>query len=146
MPPNMAPEVAQAMGIAREAAKHGALRHDGPGRTDDLEISVPGESFVIPADIVSAIGQGNTAAGFKVLEQMFPPEHADRIERASGGKVADDVPIVAAGGEFVVHPEHVKRVGGGDLKQGHKNLEDFVKTVRRKTIRALKKLPGPARG
>lgn len=124
---------------ALDLAKHGALRHDGPGRTDDLEISVPGESFVIPADIVSAIGQGNTAAGFKVLEQMFPEKP---VQRASGG----DVPIVAAGGEFVVHPEHVKRVGGGNVKKGHKALEDMVKAIRAKTIKALKKLPGPARG
>lgn len=124
---------------ALEVARHGALRHDGPGRTDDLEISVPGESFIVPADIVSSIGQGNTAAGFKVLEQMFPQKAPQRTE---GGAV----PIVAAGGEFVVHPEHVKRVGGGDVKKGHKSLEDFVKTIRARTIKALRKLPGPAKG
>lgn len=127
---------------ALDIAKHGALRGATPGRTDVLDISVPAESFVIPADIISSIGQGNTEAGMKVLEQMFPevPE-----QRANGGQVSG-VPIVAAAGEFVVHPEHVKRVGGGDLKRGHKHLEDFVKTVRAKTIKALKKLPGPARG
>lgn len=128
---------------ALDMAKHGALRHDGPGRTDDLQISVPAESFVVPADIVSAIGQGNTAAGFKVLEKMFPQE---RVERAAGGPAPSGVPIVAAGGEFVVHPEHVKAIGGGDMKKGHRELEKFVKTIRSKTIRALKKLPGPARG
>lgn len=135
MPSPMHPDVADAM----EIAKHGALRHDGPGRTDDLEISVPPESFVVPADIVSSIGQGNTAAGFKVLEEMFPQQP---IERANGG----EVPIVAAGGEFVVHPEHVKRIGGGDMKKGHHELEKFVKAIRGRTIKALKKLPGPARG
>lgn len=124
---------------ALEIAQHGALRHDGPGRTDDLEISVPGESFVIPADIVSSLGQGNTAAGFKVLETMWP-QH--QVKRAEGGKV----PIVAAGGEFIVHPEHVKRIGGGDLKKGHAVLRDFVKEIRQKTIKSLKKLPSPARG
>lgn len=124
---------------ALDLAKHGALRHHGPGRTDDLEINVPPESFVVPADIVSSIGQGNTEAGFKVLEQMFPEQP---VQRASGG----DVPIVAAGGEFIVHPEHVKRIGGGDVKKGHRELEKFVKTIRSRTIKALKKLPGPARG
>lgn len=126
-------DVAAALEIA------GALRHHGHGRTDDLEISVPGESFVIPADIVSAIGQGNTEAGFKVLEGMFPDVPQ---KRAKGG----GVPIVAAGGEFVVPPEHVKRVGGGDMKRGHKNLRDFVKIMREKTIKTLKKLPSPAKG
>lgn len=124
---------------ALEVARVGSLRHYGPGRTDDLKISVPGESFVIPADIVSSIGEGNTENGFKKLEQMFPPPRAGRAE---GGKV----PIVAAGGEFIVHPDHVKRVGGGDVKRGHKALEDFVKIIRKKTIKKLKGLPGPAKG
>lgn len=124
---------------ALEIARAGSLRHHGPGRTDDLKISVPGESFVIPADIVSSIGEGNTEAGFRALESMFPPP---AVERAEGGKV----PIAAAGGEFIVHPDHVKRIGGGDLKKGHRALDDFVKIIRRKTISKLKKLPGPAKG
>ncbi len=134
----MHPEVADAM----EIAKHGALRGDTPGRHDNMNISVPAESFVVPADIISSIGQGNTEAGMKVLEKMFPPEVA---ERAAGGAV-DNVPIVAAAGEFVIHPEHVKRIGGGDVKKGHRELEKFVTTIRAKTIKALRKLPGPARG
>jgi hypothetical protein len=138
----MHPEVADAMMVAKETVKHGALRGATPGRTDVLEISVPAESFVVPADIVSSIGQGNTEAGMQVLEQMFPPAVA---ERAAGGAV-DKVPIVAAAGEFVIHPEHVKRVGGGDVKKGHRELEKFVKTIRAKTIQGLKKLPGPAKG
>ncbi len=32
------------------------------------------------------------------------------------------------------------------MKKGHKELAAFVKTIRAKTIRALKKLPGPAKG
>jgi hypothetical protein len=127
--------VAEALAIA----KHGSLRHHGPGRTDDLEINVPGESFVIPADIVSALGQGNTEAGFAALESYFPPI---KEERAGGG----GVPIVAAGGEFVVHPSHVARVGGGDVKKGHEALRDFVTLMRKKTIKQLKKLPKPVRG
>lgn len=123
---------------ALEVARSGALRHHGPGRTDDLKISVPAESFVVPADIVSAIGDGNTENGFHRLEKMFPSPTA---ARADGGKV----PIVAAGGEYVIHPDHVKHVGGGDMKRGHKALDEFVKIIRAKTIKKLKKLPGPAK-
>jgi hypothetical protein len=117
-----------------EPVTSGALRHSGPGRTDDLNVSVPSESFVVPADAVSAIGQGNTENGFRALEKMFPP---------SAHPGAGKVPIVAAGGEFVVHPFHVKRVGGGDMKSGHKALADFVAIVRDKAIKKLKKLPKP---
>lgn len=124
---------------AMEIVKTGPLRHDGPGRTDDLEISVPGESFVIPSDIVSAMGQGNTEAGMKLLEQIFPPTP---IRRADGGPV----PIIAAGGEFIVGPEHVKRLGEGDMKKGHENLRKFVIQMRKHAINTLKKLPNPTRG
>ncbi len=57
---------------------------------------MPAESFIVPADIVSSIGQGNTEAGFAILEKHWPPipEH-----RASGGSTGK-TPIVAAGGEF----------------------------------------------
>lgn len=124
---------------AMEIVKTGALRHDGPGRTDDLNISVPGESFVLPADVISAMGQGNTEAGLKLLEQIFP---SPPVRRASGG----DVPIAAAGGEFVVGPDHVKRLGQGDMKKGHDNLRKFVIQMREHAIKTLRKLPKPARG
>lgn len=133
----MHPDIAAALEIARS----GALRHHGPGRTDDLEISVPGESFVIPADIVSALGQGNTEAGFRVLEAQWPPIPEGRAAGGNTGKT----PIVAAGGEFIVHPDHVKKIGGGDMKRGHRALEEFVQLMRKKTIKKLRKLPRPHR-
>jgi hypothetical protein len=52
---------------------------------------------------------------------------------------------MAAGGEFVVSPEAVARVGRGDLRAGHDALDQWVKMERRKNIMKLKKLPGPAR-
>lgn len=125
---------------ALEIARAGALRGPTHGRDDVLKISVPGESFVVPADIVGAIGDGNTEAGFAVLEQYFPVPK--QIERADGGKV----PIIAAAGEFIVHPDHVKRIGDGDLQRGHKALDEFVRRMRKKTISKLRKLPGPAKG
>lgn len=64
---------------------------------------------------------------------------------AAGGTAPAGVPIVAAGGEYVVHPDHVREVGGGDLDTGHKVLDEFVKRVRKELIGTLKKLPGPKR-
>ena len=51
--------------------------HTGPihsavaGRTDHLPVEVPSGSYVIPADIVSAMGEGNTNAGFKILRRAM---------------------------------------------------------------------------
>lgn len=106
------------------------------GRTDHLPMNVPSGSYVIPADIVSALGEGNTMAGFRILNEVFGEQ-----------KVGEETPteIVAAGGEYVISPESVARVGGGNLENGHEILDDFVKKYRAQTVQTLKKLPGPKR-
>lgn len=129
--------------------------HVGPihspvaGRTDHLPMHVKSGSYVIPADIISAMGEGNTMAGFKVARHMFESKPYD-VEgkpygaRADGGAV-NTVPIVAAGGEYVISPEDVTVLGEGDMDHGHKILDHFVKKMRAKTISTLQKLPGPKR-
>lgn len=135
----------------------GALRSPrmgAGGRTDTLPISVASGAFVFPADTVSALGENNTEHGFRVLEEMFAESRA-----ASRGKVtgqeknegggyessAEHVPIIAAEGEWVVPPEDVAWIGGGDLDRGHKILEKLVLRIRNKHIDDLKKLPRPHR-
>lgn len=133
--------------------------HTGPihssvaGRTDHLPVHVPSGSYVIPADIVSGMGEGNTIAGFKHLRRMFggqpyrgssaPYSQAGGpYGMAQGGK-ASGVPIVAAGGEYVLHPDQVRDAGGGDIDMGHKVLDAFVLRMRKELVTTLKKLPGP---
>jgi hypothetical protein len=114
--------------------------HVGPihspvaGRTDHLPMSVPSGSYVIPADIISAMGEGNTMAGYKVANAIFGTQ---RVESETPAE------IVAAGGEYVISPENVARLGGGDMDKGHSALDDYVKKMRAKTVETLKKLPGP---
>jgi ADP-ribose pyrophosphatase YjhB (NUDIX family) len=67
-----------------------------------------------------------------------------RVRKAGGG-TASGVPIVAAGGEWVISPEQVRGVGRGDLDAGHRALDEFVKRVREELIGTLQKLPGPRR-
>jgi len=124
--------------------------HSGPihspvaGRTDHLPMTVASGSYVIPADIVSAIGEGNTSAGFKTINRMFGIG-AGTSAYASGGSADPQktVEIIAAGGEYVIDPETVARVGGGDMESGHRELDKFVKAIRAKTIKTLRNLPGP---
>ena len=91
--------IAAALSQSRRARAEGGVSekiHVGPihsnvaGRTDHLPINVPSGSYVIPADIISAMGEGNTMAGFKYANAVFgvqqnSPEH-------------EPVEIVAAGG------------------------------------------------
>jgi hypothetical protein len=56
------------------AADHvyaGPLHSHVPGRTDKINLNVKPGSNVIPADVVSMIGEGNTLAGSAVLKVMF---------------------------------------------------------------------------
>ena len=61
---------------------------------------------------------------------------------ANGGK-SSGVPIVAAGGEFVLTPDQVREVGGGDLDTGHAVLDKFVIRMRKELIHTLKHLKPP---
>lgn len=67
---------------------------------------------------------------------------ADRSRKARGGATSG-VPIVAAGGEWVISPEQVRQVGAGDVDMGHRVLDAFVRKVRHELIGTLQKLPGP---
>lgn len=175
--------IAAALNTARQTKAHGGLGlppkphhptkafraskghkiHVGPihspvaGRTDHLPMHVASGSYVIPADIISAMGEGNTMAGFKVAKDIFSqpfygsgkpygasglPYGASSPHKAEGGEV-DTVPIVAAGGEYVIHPKDVVHIGNGSLDDGHKILDHFVLQMRKKTVNTLKNLPGP---
>ena len=127
----------------------GIKPHVGPihsavaGRTDHLPMHVPSGSYVIPADIVSSMGEGNTMAGFKIMGDITKLYGSLPKAFADGGSTENLVPIVAAGGEYVIPPHVVTGIGGGDLDTGHQELDDFVKKLRAKTVDTLRKLPGP---
>lgn len=138
----------------------GPLHSDVAGRTDHLPINVKSGSYVIPADVVSGLGEGNTMAGTKTLQSILSkgpyglPMPKSKGKPASiqsfksmSSKFADGgpVPILAAGGEYVISPEEVAHIGGGDIDRGHKALDQFVVSERAKTVKTLKNLPGPKR-
>jgi len=154
--------VAIALNTAREAKAFGGAPnirppqpavqgkvHVGPihspvaGRTDHLPMHVPAGAYVIPADIISAMGEGNTMAGFRVANTLWGQNGGAPQGFAAGGYTGQLVPIVAAGGEYVIHPEAVVRQGNGDMDLGHRILDGFVTGMRSKTVETLKKLPGP---
>lgn len=155
--------------VPRTGMIHSAV----PGRTDKLNMNVKGGSYILPADIVSGIGQGNSMAGSAILNSFFKmgpygagaakdatpkvnfgkampaikPLSIKTPKFAKGGKNEDhgNVPIVAAGGEFSVPPEVVLRVGNGNMKEGHRALDHFVLHMRKKIIKDIKGLKPPKR-
>jgi hypothetical protein len=140
-----------------------------PGRTDHHPTPVPSGSYVIPADVVSGRGQGNTIAGARALQQMFRSGpygsslphlgHGAGIPRgprlktaaaSGGGKengdgVGSPTPVNIAGGEVVLTPEEIMNTVHPDLDTAHKILDAWVLNERKNNIKTLKGLPGPAK-
>lgn len=134
--------VGAALRIARNmggrAVLTGPVTHkaDG-GRTDTVQTSLPSHSYVIPADIVSSLGEGDTNAGYNVLQSMFG------THETSGD--TGEVPAIVAGGEYILSPEQVMQIGGGDPEMAFKALDQWVKMQRRNHIQTLKGLPPPVK-
>lgn len=138
------------------------------GRADAVRTSAPGGSYVLPADVVSGLGEGNSIAGARVIDEMLHtqpwgiqgtpvrgnrglPHPQARIPEAKGGGVqgADSaprpVPVDLSHGEYVIHPRDVMRIGKGSMKRGHRVLDAWVLHERKKHVAKLKSLPGPVR-
>jgi hypothetical protein len=136
--------IAIAMDVARRnkasGGQVGALTGATGGRADKLPMRVPNGSHVIPADVVSALGSGNSQNGHLTLTKMFPHSSGQR-KRAGGG----GVDIMASDGEFVVSPEDVAEAGRGDIEHGHNVLDHFIVHTRKQNIQHLLKLPAPSK-
>jgi hypothetical protein len=131
-----------------------------PGRTDKHPVNVLAGSYVLPSSHVASLGEENTLAGLKVLAEMFPkstqpteggePGRQTLEQAAKGGTIVQGgpgemVPIIIAGGEFVVHPDDVAEYGDGDIDEGHKNFDGWVISRRKKQIKTLEGLAPPAK-
>ena len=126
---------------ASDGVHLGPIHSPVAGRTDHLPMHVPSGAYVIPADIVSSLGEGNTMAGYRAVKMMF--RDAAKGAYAAGGGVGEPVPIVAAGGEYVLSPDEVIWAGRGDLDAGHRALDNWITGTRKELIKTLQKLPGP---
>jgi hypothetical protein len=144
---------------------HGPINVAIPGRTDRLPVHVYSGAYVLPADIVSGLGEGNTLAGNRVIEKMLLDgslsgkssggsavalQHAQKLKDKYGIKGPYHegdalVPVIVAGGEYIIHPDQVAEIGEGDMDKGHAVLDAFVVSQRRALRKKLAKLPGPAR-
>ena len=154
--------------MAAVPQKSGLFPGAAAGRSDTVKATVPSGTYIIPADIVSALGDGNTAAGAKILDKKFgqdsqggpqvSPPPAASMGKAAGimpnfakggsaktGPIGQPVPILASSGEYRVLPKAVAALGGGDIEHGHNVLDKFVGLVRKENVKKIKSLPKPKR-
>lgn len=155
---------------SRQLFHEGFLHSNVPGRTDKLPISVAGGAYVLPADHVAALGQGNSLAGANTVNKMFKmgpygmplggtkmakattPHLNLRAHMARGGDPGHagqelhrryrPTPIIAAGGEIVIPPDKII-ARFGNLAKGHKALDKWVIETRKNHVKTLRKLKPP---
>lgn len=121
-----------------------------PGRTDRLDKNVEAGAYVIPADVVSGLGEGNSLAGSKIVDMMFNvgpygaklpspgknqaaiPQAPHQEQYAAGGDVKDgEVGITVAGGEITLPPHVIAyhpKLGG--LNPADTNPAHYKKALR----------------
>ena len=93
------------------------------------------DAFVIPADVVSALGNGSTEAGLEVLNEYLGL--AMPIE-GEGDGLSDDIPATIEGeqparvanGEAYIPPEMVAKLGGDDPERGSAKLYAMLDKIR----------------
>jgi hypothetical protein len=93
------------------------------------------DAFVVPADVVSALGNGSTDAGVAVLNEYLGM--AMPIEGAGDG-LSDDIPASIDGeqparvadGEVYIPAEVVAMLGGGNPDEGSKKLYQMLDRIR----------------
>lgn len=146
---------------AYRLGREGFLNSSVPGRTDKLPITVKGGSYIVPADHLAAIGEGNSLAGADILNKIFkmgpydtapsnvrpirpniPKLPAMRSPGFARGGDTSPTDIVAAGGEFAIPPHKIEQKFGS-LKKGHDALDRWIVETRKKHAKTLSKLPGP---
>lgn len=109
---------------------HGGVAHAAKG------MSMEDNSFIIPADVTAAMGNGSSQAGLRALQQYISPDI--QMIRGNGDGMSDSIPANIAGtqpalisdGEAYVPPGVVQAMGGGNMSKGASNLYAMMDEAR----------------
>ena len=92
--------------------------------------------FVIPADVVSALGNGSTDAGLRALQTKLG---AIKPIKGKGDGLSDSIPTSIDGkqparvadGEAYIPPQTVAKIGGGNASKGAQKLYAMMDRIRK---------------
>ena len=103
-----------------------ALGGPGDGQDDLIRTQLEDGDFIVPADVVSALGSGSTNAGLAALEDMvLGAIGEDQIMSGTGS-----IEALVSDGEFRVPRAAVMALGGGSVEKGADVLYDMMERVR----------------
>ena len=116
-------------GVEVKFATGGPVPGATPGRADLVNATVPAGTYILPADVVSGMGQGNSAAGIQALHALF-------AQLPKSPAPTQDAKVRLSGGEFAVTPEMLMQLGSAQL-------DNLVKSVRQQSAQAVASMPPP---
>ena len=116
---------------------------------------VDGDDYVIDAYTVAALGNGSSDAGGKLLDQSLPQvqntdgSKAGMVQEEIGDGMSDNVSYEVANGgditearisqdEYIVDANQVKQLGGGDVEEGVKRLDNLREEIRQQAYGTTK--------
>ncbi len=123
----------------------GLVQGAGAGRKDTVKTLARRGSYVLPADVVSGAGEGNSLAGASAIQRRVAKLGGGKFARGGDvGARADLVPVAFSGGEYVLWPEEVEELGAGDHEAGSQRLDQFVAAIRQAARAAVGRAKPPA--
>lgn len=102
-------------------------------------------AFIIPADVISHLGNGSSEAGMKIVRERLNA----RPIKGPGDGMSDSIPTTIAGRqkarvaneEAEVPPEIVASLGGGSMEKGAQKLFEMMDNVRKARTGKKKQAP-----
>ena len=112
--------------------RHGLLASPIAGRTDKLAVSPAAGSYVIPADVISGLGEGNTLAGANVMQRMLETgPHGIRMQPSRSVKGMPHPPPAYREGEGdngMASGGMVARASGGSAEPTDDELQEWMES------------------
>jgi len=135
----------------QDFVKSGALlKGPGDGVSDSIYTDVPEDTFVVNAYTVSMVGNGDSAAGAKriqewleTMEKEYGAQVIEYLKKLTQGK--QRVPVAFSSGEVPILPYHVMMLGNLSLEKGHNSLDLFQKNIKKHKSQHRGVLPPPTK-
>ena len=107
-------------GQSAAPAQFGLVASDVPGRTDRHNMDLPSGSYVMPADIVSGLGEGNSLAGSAVIDRMLhsAPYGVQMPQPGKGVMPRKDFAAGRPGAQMSGHPPAANGADGSAPQDG----------------------------
>jgi hypothetical protein len=118
--------------------KSGGITGDGKGQQDNIHADYDVGDYIMPADVTSGLGDGNTEAGIKELDKFKNYVYENKDIHKAYSKVPIQIkteltkkqPVAVSPGEYRFDKNITVAVGDGSLRKADAIFQEVYKSVR----------------